>query len=268
MSYVTEGQPADRSSGPAHNGTNGVRRSLHMRPFPVFDERQASKMEVPTAVVVSPVPLIREGMARALEQIFGRVVVHSVTDLEAATRLAQRVGDGLFWVHEKAYPHLGFVQVFARRRSTRGIVVMLDPGGDRPIPVRVSEAVRAGATVVLDSASPAEVLATGLRRAVHGQNYLSPRLRPGFTAATSAPTDRPHVSPLTVRESQLLRLMAEGLDNRTIGETLNISVETVRTHVKSILKKLSARNRCDAVGRAFRLGIVEPEALPPVRFSA
>ncbi|MDI5982794.1 response regulator transcription factor, partial [Amycolatopsis magusensis] len=62
--------------------------------------------------------------------------------------------------------------------------------------------------------------------------------------------------------------MAEGLDNRTIGETLNISVETVRTHVKSILKKLVARNRCDAVGRAFRLGIVEPDALPPVRFSA
>ncbi|MGA6165562.1 helix-turn-helix domain-containing protein [Amycolatopsis magusensis] len=258
MSYVTEGQPAGGS----------VERSLHQRAFPAFDDRPAPRPEVPAAVVVSPVPLIREGMARALEQIFGRVVVHSATDLEGATRLAQRFGDGLFWVHEKAYPHLGFVQVFARRRSTRGIVVMLDPGGDRPIPARVSEAVRAGATVVLDSASPADVLTAGLRRAVHGQNYLSPRLRPGFSSATAMPSASPRVSPLTVRESQLLRLMAEGLDNRTIGETLNISVETVRTHVKSILKKLVARNRCDAVGRAFRLGIVEPDALPPVRFSA
>jgi DNA-binding NarL/FixJ family response regulator len=51
---------------------------------------------------------------------------------------------------------------------------------------------------------------------------------------------------LSPRESEILRLLAEGLTDREIGEVLTISVRTVETHVSNILRKLEARNRAEA----------------------
>jgi DNA-binding NarL/FixJ family response regulator len=62
--------------------------------------------------------------------------------------------------------------------------------------------------------------------------------------------------PLSRREFQVLQLVAEGLENAAIAKILYLSVETVRTHVKSILRKLSARDRTHAVTIAFRSGIL------------
>jgi DNA-binding NarL/FixJ family response regulator len=61
---------------------------------------------------------------------------------------------------------------------------------------------------------------------------------------------------LTRREREVLALMVEGLNNPQIGERLYISVSTVRTHVSSILSKLSATNRAEAVALAVRSGLV------------
>jgi DNA-binding NarL/FixJ family response regulator len=66
--------------------------------------------------------------------------------------------------------------------------------------------------------------------------------------------------PLSRREYQVLQLVAEGLENSAIAKLLFLSVETVRTHVKSILRKLSARDRTHAVTIAFRSGILIPRA--------
>jgi DNA-binding NarL/FixJ family response regulator len=65
--------------------------------------------------------------------------------------------------------------------------------------------------------------------------------------------------PLSRREYQVLQLVAEGLENLEIAKILFLSVETVRTHVKSILRKLSARDRTQAVTIAFRGGILIPQ---------
>jgi DNA-binding NarL/FixJ family response regulator len=62
--------------------------------------------------------------------------------------------------------------------------------------------------------------------------------------------------PLSRREYQVLQLVAEGLENSGIAKILFLSVETVRTHVKSILRKLSARDRTHAVTIAFPGGIL------------
>jgi DNA-binding NarL/FixJ family response regulator len=59
---------------------------------------------------------------------------------------------------------------------------------------------------------------------------------------------------LTPREKEILTLMTHGADNRTVAERLHISYATVRTHVRSILAKLGARSRLDAVAKATDLG--------------
>ena len=68
----------------------------------------------------------------------------------------------------------------------------------------------------------------------------------------------PHepVSALTPREIEVLNLMAEGASNKTIARRLEISVHTVKFHVGSLLDKLDAAGRTDAVAQAARLGVI------------
>ncbi|MFD1049908.1 response regulator transcription factor, partial [Kibdelosporangium lantanae] len=72
----------------------------------------------------------------------------------------------------------------------------------------------------------------------------------------AVPPANPGQQPLSRREYQVLQLIADGLENQAIAKILYVSVETVRTHVKSILRKLSARDRTHAVAVAFRSGVL------------
>jgi DNA-binding NarL/FixJ family response regulator len=73
---------------------------------------------------------------------------------------------------------------------------------------------------------------------------------------TPEPTDMP-IEPLSDRELEVLRLMVQGLSNQTIGETLNISIPTVKTHVQHILQKLHVSDRTQAALLAVRMRLVD-----------
>ena len=68
--------------------------------------------------------------------------------------------------------------------------------------------------------------------------------------------DAAYHEPLTTREVEVLERLAEGLSNRGIAEQLRISDQTVKFHVASVMAKLGAANRTDAVRRAVREGLV------------
>ncbi|MGY4501005.1 DNA-binding CsgD family transcriptional regulator [Bradyrhizobium sp. GM24.11] len=84
---------------------------------------------------------------------------------------------------------------------------------------------------------------------------------PGETATASVIARDPRVMPvdiaLTHRELDVLALMAEGASNKMIARQLNISVHTVKFHVGSLLDKLDATGRTDAVAHAARRGVIE-----------
>jgi DNA-binding NarL/FixJ family response regulator len=84
---------------------------------------------------------------------------------------------------------------------------------------------------------------------------------PGETANASVVARDPRVMPddiaLTQRELDVLALMAEGSSNKMIARQLNISVHTVKFHVGSLLDKLDATGRTDAVAHAARRGVIE-----------
>lgn len=84
---------------------------------------------------------------------------------------------------------------------------------------------------------------------------------PGETATASVIARDPRVMPvdiaLTQRELDVLALMAEGASNKMIARQLNISVHTVKFHVGSLLDKLDATGRTDAVAHAARRGVIE-----------
>lgn len=84
---------------------------------------------------------------------------------------------------------------------------------------------------------------------------------PGEQAAARVVARDPRVMPddiaLTQRELDVLALMAEGASNKMIARQLNISVHTVKFHVGSLLDKLDATGRTDAVAHAARRGVIE-----------
>jgi DNA-binding NarL/FixJ family response regulator len=75
-------------------------------------------------------------------------------------------------------------------------------------------------------------------------------------AAASEADELPLVEPLTPREMQVLRLLADGLPNKLIAARLGVSDETVKFHLAAIFGKLGATNRTDAVRQAIRRGLV------------
>ena len=108
--------------------------------------------------------------------------------------------------------------------------------------------------LLLRTSSPAG-LAAALTAVAQGLAVLDPEL----TAAVSPVRDSappPLNVDLTPREQEVLQLLAEGLPNKAIADKLGISEHTAKFHINSILGKLSARSRTEAVTRATRLGLI------------
>ncbi|WP_188281088.1 response regulator [Streptomyces sp. CBMA29] len=123
----------------------------------------------------------------------------------------------------------------------------------------VYEALRAGASGFLLKDAPPDHLLHGIRTVAMGAALLAPevtRQLVGRYATRIRPTyGAPEDIPLTPRELEVLRLIADGLSNSEIAAALVISQETVKTFVSRILTKLNLRDRVQAVVYAFRHGL-------------
>jgi len=120
----------------------------------------------------------------------------------------------------------------------------------------VYEALRAGASgFLLKRARPAELI-QALKLVAQGDSLLFPAAIRQLAANFGARTGDTLSARLTERESQVLRLMAEGLTNAEIAARLYLGVETVKTHVGGVLAKLGARDRIQAVIMAYESGFL------------
>lgn len=130
----------------------------------------------------------------------------------------------------------------------------------------VVASIEAGATGYLLKDASAERIATSIHELRAGGAPISPsiarRVLARFRLAAKPspgppdPGDASAASPLTPRETELLRLTAKGLTFETIGELLEISPHTVVAHVKKIYRKLAVHSRSEAVYEASQLGLL------------
>jgi DNA-binding NarL/FixJ family response regulator len=125
------------------------------------------------------------------------------------------------------------------------------------------EALQAGASAVLSEAADDDSLCTAIRAAAHGLTVMSAEFRDHLVDASgprsaleSDGEDAPLAIDLTPRELQVLRLLAEGASNKSIARRLGITPHTAKFHVASIVAKLDATGRTDAVAKAMRLGLL------------
>lgn len=128
----------------------------------------------------------------------------------------------------------------------------------------VYDALRAGASGFLLKDVTAERLFDAVRVVANGEALLAPgvtrRLIRDFAAMRPKSDDvfRAAITGLTPRETEVLRLVAEGLSNPEIAERLVVTEETVKTHVSRVLRKLGLRDRTQAVVMAYESGLVVP----------
>jgi DNA-binding NarL/FixJ family response regulator len=125
----------------------------------------------------------------------------------------------------------------------------------------VYEALRAGASGFLLKDAPEEQLVAGIRIVADGASLFAPtvtrRLVERFTGGPPR-ADVPSLDELTPREVEILTLIARGLSNAEIADSLIVSQHTVKSHVAHVLGKLGLRDRVQAVVLAYEAGLVRP----------
>lgn len=122
----------------------------------------------------------------------------------------------------------------------------------------VIEALLAGACGYLVKDAPIGEIIEGVRAAGRGESLISPRIASQLVKRLRRPATM-EIDPgaaLTPRELEILELIARGMDNVEIAQTLFLSQHTVKNYVSSILVKLQVENRIQAAVRAVRRGLV------------
>ena len=134
----------------------------------------------------------------------------------------------------------------------------------------VYDALRAGASGFLLKDVTAERLFDAVRIIAAGEALLAPTVTRRLIGEFALLRPRPETAPpeaafaaLTPRETQVLRLVAEGLSNPEIAARLVVTEETVKTHVSRVLGKLGLRDRTQAVVAAYESGLVVPHSREP-----
>jgi DNA-binding NarL/FixJ family response regulator len=201
-------------------------------------------------LIVDDHPVVREGVTAVLEHETDINVVGTADTMEEGIRLAGRLRPDVVLLDLKLPDAERFDGVASVANEGRGIVVFTAYDADDD----VFRAIRGGARGYLLKGSPAAEIAQAIRQVHAGESYLSARIAAKLVKDAAQPRGR--TSLLSPRERGVLRLVAAGLSNRQIAQTLAISERTVKFHVTAIFNKLGADNRAQAVALAAERGLL------------
>ena len=211
--------------------------------------------------------VVRTGFAALLDTQPDFTVVGTACDGTEAVRISRELSPDVALMDVR-------MPVMDGIEATRQLA---GPGGPRILILTtfdldhyVYDALCAGASGFLLKDVTAERLFDAVRIIAAGEALLAPavtrRLIIEFTRIRPKPEDAPPaaaLAALTPRETQVLRLVAEGLSNTEIAGRLVVTEETVKTHVSRMLSKLGLRDRTQAVVTAYETGLVVPRAQEP-----
>jgi DNA-binding NarL/FixJ family response regulator len=205
-------------------------------------------------------PVFRYGIRAVLASDPGTDLVGEVgSGDEAVARAGELAPDVVLM--DLTMPGLNGVEatrriVAARPETNVLVVTMFDDSAS------VLAAVRAGARGYLVKGADRDEILRAVHAAAAGEAIFSPAAAQHLTAHLAAPRPapaRPAFHGLTSRELEILALMAAGLTNAAIAERFRLSPKTVRNYVSTIIAKVGAETRAEAIARARAAGVTEPE---------
>ncbi len=204
-------------------------------------------------VVADDDPVVRAGLRVLLESEDDLSVVGEAEDGARAVSVARAERPDLVLMDVRM-PHVDGIAATATlmRLSPPPRVLVLTTFEEDAL---VASALAAGASGYLLKRSPADLIVRAIRTVVSGDVLvLSPQARSLVSRLPGDPDLDARLARLTPRERQVLRLVAEGQSNAQIAASLVVSVETVKSHVATVLAKLEARDRTNAAVLAWRSG--------------
>ncbi len=208
-----------------------------------------------TVVLVEDHALTRTGLRTALEATGDVRVVAEAADGITAEPLIVRERPAVAIVDIGLPGRDGVALTRAIKTAapqTRVVILTMHELDDE-----VLAALSAGADAYCVKSSDASTVIDAVRIVAGGGAYFDPRIAHVVLRRLGAPAQQPSAdSPLTPRELDVLRLIADGVGNVEIGERLHIGLGTVKGHIRDILEKLSAADRTQAAVNAMRRGYI------------
>ncbi|KAB8192023.1 response regulator [Nonomuraea phyllanthi] len=212
-------------------------------------------------LVVDDQTLVRQGIGSLLDLTDDIEVVGEADDGMTALAAIEELEPDVVLLDLRMPRHDGLWTLDALRERTGAVppVLVLTTFDNDDL---VLDAMRAGACGYLLKDVTLERLTKAIRVIADGGTLISPSITDRLLRAVRrrrSPVDAglPPVQPLTERELEVLRLVAEGYSNREIAQALFLVEGTVKNHVSTVLMKLGARDRTNAVLRALRENILD-----------
>ncbi len=205
--------------------------------------------------------IVREGIRAVLCEAGGFEVVAEVGNGQEAVAQAEALQPDVILM-DLLMPVMGGIEAtgqITRRKPGARIIVLTSFAADD----QVFPAIKAGAMGYLLKDSSPEDLVHAIRQVYLGEPSLHPNIaRMLLKEVAHPPEPQPPADALSIREMDVLRLVARGLSNREIADKLIISEPTVRAHMSNILGKLHLASRTQAALYALRQGLASLEDKP------
>ena len=205
------------------------------------------------AVIVDEWALYRQGVASVLRNLGIDVVGEAATAADGMMRLWSGRPD-LLIAGSPAHSRLPDLVAEAKKAYPELRVLALLPASEAG---KVRPVLSSGADGVLTRLASPDELESAVRKVAAGERVLAAAALTVLVGTEPKAADvSTSAHPLTLKEREVLDLLAKGLPNREIAATLVISTATVKSHLSHIYEKLGAKNRQDAVGRAIEQGLL------------
>ncbi len=204
--------------------------------------------------VIDDHPIVREGLVAVLSDDAGFQVVGAAASAEDGLRLVQKERPDVLLLDLELPGASGIDALPGLLEASPDTKVIVFTAYDTE--ERVLGALRAGAKGYLLKGSPSEEIGRAIRAVHAGGAHLEGRVATTVLAQLRGGRQEGGAAPLSARERQVLRLVAEGRSNKEIARALTITERTAKFHVTSLLNKLGADNRAQAAAMAVQRGIL------------
>jgi DNA-binding NarL/FixJ family response regulator len=201
-----------------------------------------------TCLIADDHEVVREGLRLSLSRSPEIRVVGEASDGASAVAVAERRRPHvvLMDVRMPGMDGLEATKILTERLPQTAVLIFT-AYGERSL---LGRGLEAGAKGYILKEAPHQTLLRAIQQVANGEGYVDPALMPALL-----PREREEM--LTVREREILQLLADGMSNADVAQKLFISQETVKSHVRHILAKLEADTRTHAVAIALRESIID-----------